>query len=142
MAVDLGHIDELRENLPFDVEFAGRPHRVVELDGRLVAHSVVCPHMLGPLFATDGDGGTLECPWHGYVFDARTGRSCDGRGLRLTVAPEVVIDERTGRCSLAPAGTLAQMGLLAGQTVNRVRGRTASVPRCPENKSKKKRATR
>ena len=101
--VDLGTVDELRARLPLDVTFAGRPHRVVELGGALVAHSSVCPHMLGPLYATDGDPTTLECPWHGYVFDARTGRSCDGRGLRLSPPPVVRVDEQTGRCRLGPA---------------------------------------
>ena len=37
------------------------------------------------------DGDTIECPWHRYRFDLRTGRSCDGRGLRLPPAPRVVI---------------------------------------------------
>jgi nitrite reductase/ring-hydroxylating ferredoxin subunit len=101
--VDLGHLDELREKLPLDVEFAGRPHRVVELDGQLVAHSLVCPHKLGPLFSIDGDAAKLECPWHGYAFDARSGASCDGRGLHLSAAPRVAVHEETGRCSLVPA---------------------------------------
>ena len=101
--VDLGSLETLRTRLPLEVEFAGRPHRVVELEGRLMAHSAVCPHMFGPLFAADGDKATLECPWHGYAFDLRTGRSCDGRGLQLAPAPKVVVDGQTGRCSLVPA---------------------------------------
>lgn len=101
--VDLGPVEALRERLPLDVSFGGRPHRIALIDGRLVAHSAVCPHMLGPLFAVDGEPATLECPWHGYAYDARSGRSCDGRGLRLSPAPQVVVDERTGRCTLEPA---------------------------------------
>lgn len=101
--VDLGTPDELRERLPLDVVFEGRRFRVIEREGRLVAHASVCPHMLGPLFAADGDTATLECPWHGYAFDAETGRSCDGRGLRLPTPPLVSLDAKTGRCSLVRA---------------------------------------
>jgi len=101
--VDLGPIEALRAKLPLDVSFGGRPHRIALIDGQLVAHSAVCPHMLGPLFAVDGDPALLECPWHGYAFDTRTGRSCDGRGLRLSPAPRVEVDARTGRCTLVPA---------------------------------------
>jgi thiamine pyrophosphate-dependent acetolactate synthase large subunit-like protein len=36
-----------------------------------------CPHQGGPL--TDGtfEDGLLRCPWHGWGFDARTGKSAD-----------------------------------------------------------------
>jgi len=101
--VDLGTADELRARLPIDVVFGGRRFRVVERGGRFVARAAVCPHMLGPLFPADGDDATLECPWHGYRFDATSGRSCDGRGLRLPKAPEVSLDAVPGRCTLVAA---------------------------------------
>ncbi|MFT7247001.1 MAG: nitrite reductase/ring-hydroxylating ferredoxin subunit, partial [Candidatus Azotimanducaceae bacterium] len=34
-------------------------------------HSAICPHLLGPLEATEGNG--LRCPWHGYQFDMVSG---------------------------------------------------------------------
>ena len=102
-ALDLGPLDELRARLPLDVTFAGRPHRVIELGGEIVAHTTACPHMLGPLHPADGDAATLECPWHGHAFDVRSGRSCDGRGRWLSSPPSVVVDEGTGHCRLEPA---------------------------------------
>ena len=87
--------------------FEGRRFRVDERGGRFVAHPTVCPHMLGPLFrADDGlddEADVLECPWHGYRYDAAHGRSCDGHGLRLPVAPEVSLDVVPGRCTLVRA---------------------------------------
>lgn len=106
--LDLGSEAELRAQLPLDIVFGGRRFRIVDRGdggGRLAVHSSVCPHMLGPLHAADGDPDTLECPWHGYAFDARSGRSCDGRGLRLPAAPRVEVDPASGRCRLAPPPT-------------------------------------
>ena len=95
-SLELGALAELRARVPLLVELDGRVFRVLALGEDLVAHATVCPHMLGPLEDASPVGDTLECPWHRYRFDLRTGRSCDGRGLRLMPAPQVVIgpDER------------------------------------------------
>jgi nitrite reductase/ring-hydroxylating ferredoxin subunit/uncharacterized protein YndB with AHSA1/START domain len=89
--LDLGPLAELRARLPLRVELGGREYRVLALGDELVAHPTLCPHWLGPLEDAALDGDTIECPWHRYRFDLRTGRSCDGRGLRLARAPRVVI---------------------------------------------------
>jgi len=89
--LELGSLAELRARLPILVEFDGRPFRVLELDGRLFAHATICPHSLGPLEDATPEGVTLECPWHRFRFDLRSGRSCDGHGLRLMPAPRVVV---------------------------------------------------
>jgi len=85
--------------LPVDVEFEGRRVRVDEQEGELIAHSLVCPHWLGPLESGEGPG-VLRCPWHGYAFDRATGRSCDGRGLRLQAPPRVVTDVTHGEVAV------------------------------------------
>jgi nitrite reductase/ring-hydroxylating ferredoxin subunit len=86
----LGPLAALRERLPLDLELGGRPVRLVERDGALVAYATACPHQQGPL-EPGGSPGELVCPWHGYRFDLATGRSCDGRGLRLAPAPRVAL---------------------------------------------------
>ncbi|MEX2207799.1 MAG: Rieske (2Fe-2S) protein [Myxococcota bacterium] len=90
-SLELGPLDALRARLPLLVELDGRPFRVLALGDELIAHSTVCPHLLGPLEDGARDGDTIECPWHRYRFDLRTGRSCDGRNLRLMPAPRVAI---------------------------------------------------
>ena len=88
--VDLGPEAALALPLMFDCG-DGR-FRLVRHDGQLLAHSAICPHWLGPLDGTiDGDGG-ITCPWHGYRFDVGSGRSCDGRRLRLATAPRIGIE--------------------------------------------------
>ena len=89
--VSLGSLDSLRRELPLTVDFDGRTFRVVEVDGELVAHATECPHLLGPLGETEIEDGKILCPWHGYAFDVRNGRSCDGRGLSLAKPPEIEI---------------------------------------------------
>jgi nitrite reductase/ring-hydroxylating ferredoxin subunit len=94
--LELGPIAALRDRLPMTVELCGRPWRLLDLDGELFVHSGRCPHQLGPLDADAPEAGVVTCPWHGYRFDLRTGRSCDGRVLRLDPAPHIEIDDNGG----------------------------------------------
>ncbi|MEM9572367.1 MAG: Rieske 2Fe-2S domain-containing protein [Pseudomonadota bacterium] len=59
-----------------------------------IAHSAVCPHLLGPLgeSAIDADG-TVTCPWHGYRFDVATGENIGGQCKALTAAPSVCVQD-------------------------------------------------
>lgn len=95
-SVDLGPVDALRAKLPLVFELGGRRYRLVEWRGELLAHSVVCPHALGPLDEAEFEGGVVRCPWHGYRFELRSGRACDHDKLRLGQAPRIEIDEQTG----------------------------------------------
>jgi nitrite reductase/ring-hydroxylating ferredoxin subunit len=97
----LGPLEALRARLPTLVDVDGRRFRVVEVDGELHAYATVCPHRLGPLEAAEEDDGCITCPWHGYRFDLRTGRSADGRGLRLAPAPRVRVDPQSSEVWLA-----------------------------------------
>ena len=78
--IDLGPVSELSATR-VDTKTAG-PIRVEAHGDTWFAYSVVCPHLLGPV-SLESDGRTLYCPWHGYRFDPVSGRSCDGRRLRL-----------------------------------------------------------
>jgi len=98
-SISLGRRDDLLARLPLVFEFDDRRFRVVELDGEFVAHSVECPHLLGPLDGCDFEDGLLVCPWHGYRFDLRTGESAEGRKLRLRPAPTISIDDESGEVS-------------------------------------------
>jgi nitrite reductase/ring-hydroxylating ferredoxin subunit len=48
---------------------------VIQEGDRLYVLREVCPHMGGPLSQATycKKNRTLECPWHGYVFDVATG---------------------------------------------------------------------
>jgi nitrite reductase/ring-hydroxylating ferredoxin subunit len=98
--VALGLLEEVRRRLPLLVDAAGRGFRVVEVDGRLLAHSTTCPHWLGPLDQCEVRDGAIQCPWHGYRFDVRTGKNLNGQPCRLSPAPRVRIDRRTSQVTL------------------------------------------
>ena len=73
-------------------------YAICNVDGRLHCVEGICPHAGGPLAQGNLIGPLLVCPWHGWEFDCRTGRTdFDGR-LRLKTFPvrvendEILID--------------------------------------------------
>jgi nitrite reductase/ring-hydroxylating ferredoxin subunit len=76
-------------------------YQLREWQGELIAHSAICPHLLGPLTDADLSTGRLRCPWHGYEFDLESGKC---------------LQPGDARCSLAPAPTLKK---IAGQIIAR-----------------------
>ncbi len=93
--VVLGSLADVRSRLPLLVRYGGERFRVVEHEGALVAHGVVCPHRLGPLEDTPVQDGRVVCPWHGHAFDVATGKECTGGRMRLAEAPQVEVDPAT-----------------------------------------------
>jgi nitrite reductase/ring-hydroxylating ferredoxin subunit len=83
----LGRLDTLA--LPLRVEFGGRAYVVTRVDGQLLAHVARCPHQLGPL--EPASDGVVQCPWHGYRFDAKSGTCLSGQPCRLPRAPSVSV---------------------------------------------------
>ena len=76
---------------------AGRP-KLVELEGtRVVLARVgdavyacgdVCSHRGGPLSEGKLNGVRLACPWHGWMYDVRTGQCLfPGRGASVPSYP-------------------------------------------------------
>ena len=57
------------------VEVNGRRLLVVNTDGEIHALDVRCPHRGGPLDEGDLWQGVVECPWHHYRYDVRTGEN-------------------------------------------------------------------
>jgi nitrite reductase/ring-hydroxylating ferredoxin subunit len=58
---------------------------VVLADGSTHKMPLHCPHQGLPLDAEPDGEGIVTCPWHGYRFDLRTGRSADGKGCRWAI---------------------------------------------------------
>ncbi|HME73985.1 MAG TPA: Rieske (2Fe-2S) protein [Myxococcota bacterium] len=97
----LGSASSLRAQLPRVIDAHGVRLRIVEIAGELRAHTTVCPHLGGPLEKAMPDAnGCIVCPWHGYRFDLRTGKSADGHRLALSAAP-AVLENATGEVCLA-----------------------------------------
>lgn len=56
------------------VEVGGTPVAVFNVGGELYAIGAVCPHEGGPLEEGEVENGRVTCPWHGSVFDLKTGK--------------------------------------------------------------------
>jgi nitrite reductase/ring-hydroxylating ferredoxin subunit len=54
---------------------AGRVVALFNVAGTFHAIDGVCPHQGGPLAKGRLDGSIVTCPWHGWQFDASTGRN-------------------------------------------------------------------
>jgi len=86
-------------SLPVSVTMSGRRFVVNRLEGEgskdneWVVYPAQCPHQLGPLDEMPMKEGTVRCPWHGYVFDVRTGECVSGSHCRLGRVPRVLESE-------------------------------------------------
>jgi len=90
---DLGKFDDVRARIPFVFALEDARFKLVEQDGKLVAYSVTCPHLLGPLHEAEIVDGAVRCPWHGYEFDIASGACRTGQACELAAAPEIDVDE-------------------------------------------------
>ena len=87
----LGSLAEVRARLPITIQSGARKFRIVQSGGDLIAYSIVCPHLLGPLGECEVRDGIVECPWHGYRYDIRTRRCVSGANISLAPAPKVIV---------------------------------------------------
>lgn len=67
-----------------------REFQLAKTEGGFIAHSTICPHLLGPL-ETREETGELFCPWHGYRFDRETGECLfpESASCKLSPAPDI-----------------------------------------------------
>ena len=71
-------------------EAGGRPIALANVDGTFYAVDNACLHRGGPLGEGDLDGTTVICPWHGWRWDVRTGRSANNPALAVTCVPVTI----------------------------------------------------
>lgn len=54
-------------------EANGKKIAIFNVDGSFFAIDDVCSHRGGPLSEGQLNGDTVTCPWHGAIFDVKTG---------------------------------------------------------------------
>lgn len=110
--VDVGPVDAFADSAVRRVEVAGRGLAIVRQGDAWYALRDVCPHQ-GARLSDGRVGGTalarrpgdeivlgrvgevLSCPWHGWEYDVRTGRSlCEPERVRVRTYPVRVEDGR------------------------------------------------
>lgn len=82
---------------------AGREIALYNVKGEIYGLENVCPHMGGPLGEGDIENCLVTCPWHGWLFDIKTG-ACenmpgeDAAKISLVIKNgSVFLDESSGK---------------------------------------------
>jgi nitrite reductase/ring-hydroxylating ferredoxin subunit/uncharacterized membrane protein len=85
---------ELPEGKPMRIEVDGAPVMLVRQNGAVYATSATCTHLSGPLDEGEFDprSCTIECPWHGSVFDVRNGNVVHGPATAEVPRYDVAIE--------------------------------------------------
>lgn len=74
--------DQIQENRPFSGSVENNAIGIYLLDGKYYALEDICPHAYALLSQGVIEGGSVECPLHGAVFDIKTGQCLGGPGER------------------------------------------------------------
>lgn len=84
-------LSDLDEAQTYNVTLSAGRFALRFYDGIWIVHSAICPHRLGPLAGQILDkDGILTCPWHGYKFNAQTGKSLQPQCGNLRPAPRLI----------------------------------------------------
>ncbi len=92
-AVIVGRIEDVPPGRSATVELhGGKELALYNVGGEFYATENFCPHRGAPLADGQLCGPTIECDWHGWRFDVRTGACLNRAGSRIE-SYEVVIED-------------------------------------------------
>jgi nitrite reductase/ring-hydroxylating ferredoxin subunit len=87
--VTVARLDDVPPGCVISVQAGERWYALANVDGEVYALDNNCPHNGGPLGKGVLNGRELTCPWHGWRWDATSGRNCwpgtDWRASRVPV---------------------------------------------------------
>jgi nitrite reductase/ring-hydroxylating ferredoxin subunit len=72
--VRVATLADLSPDRPLSVQLNGTRIALVRIGERVHAIGDVCSHQGGPLGEGTMKGTRLACPWHGWMYDVRTGQ--------------------------------------------------------------------
>ena len=91
-AVDAGRVEDLPDGNCKTIELpAGRELALFNINGEFYATENFCPHKGAPLTEGTLCEHVIECDWHGWQFDVRTGECLTVPEKLLTY--EVVVED-------------------------------------------------
>ena len=86
--IRVARLDEMPSGQPKLVEADGLRIVLVRVGDTVHACEDTCAHHGGPLSDGKLSGTRLACPWHGWMFDVRTGQCLmPSRGGRIATYP-------------------------------------------------------
>ena len=112
--VDGGRVDDLPVGTCKTIDLPeGRELALYNVNGEFYATENFCPHKGAPLAAGTLCEHTIECDWHGWQFDVRTGECLTVTEKLKTY--EVVVEEGSVKI------------LITGEAINRQGAKTAKL---------------
>ncbi len=91
--VTVGRVEDLPEGRGATVELhGGKELALYRVGGRFYAIENFCPHKGAPLADGQLTGHAVECDWHGWRFDLRSG-ACVNRPSEPVETYEVVVED-------------------------------------------------
>lgn len=89
----VARLEELPPGSVRRVDAGGTPVVLTRVDDAVYACGEACAHRGGPLGEGRLRGARLVCPWHGWMFDVRTGEcTFPGRGASVPSYPVEIRD--------------------------------------------------
>ena len=86
--ISVARLDDLPAGQPKLVDVNGTRVVLVRVKDDVYACHDTCAHKGGPLSEGKLSGIRLACPWHGWMYDVRTGECVmPGRGNRVATYP-------------------------------------------------------
>ena len=71
----LCEVDDVRPGTTKYCQLADRAVLLVNCEGRIYATEGLCPHQSNPLEGATLWGCLVDCPWHHFQYDVRTGEN-------------------------------------------------------------------
>ncbi len=90
--IKVATLAQIKPNQMLYADVEGLPVALANVDGTVYAFSDSCRHQGGSLSSGVLRDGIVTCPWHGWAYNVRTGKSVSPPvGLRVPIY-EVVIE--------------------------------------------------
>ncbi|MBM4124141.1 MAG: Rieske 2Fe-2S domain-containing protein [Nitrospira sp.] len=86
-AVTVAKLTDLEPGACLSVEAEGVYIALYNVDGTIYATDNTCPHAGGPLGEGTLCGDVVECPWHGWRFNVKTGKRPENPDLTVDCYP-------------------------------------------------------
>jgi nitrite reductase (NADH) small subunit/3-phenylpropionate/trans-cinnamate dioxygenase ferredoxin subunit len=81
--ITVAQVDQIPPGRCRTVDIEGIRLALCNVNGTFLAVDNTCPHAGGPLGEGTMDEDVLECPWHGWRFNVRTGERPENPEIRV-----------------------------------------------------------
>ena len=85
--VSIAKVADIPSGTGRTVDVGGILLAIYHVDGTFYAVDNTCPHAGGPLGEGKLSEGIVECPWHGWRFNIRTGERVGNNTIAIACCP-------------------------------------------------------